>query len=329
MNAQSERGRCQMFSSDIHMTTENILGHIYIYKIHNFVHAYIHTQIHTHACMHACIQCIHTCMSSISCYYSKLISDMSYIIKTSSWLIDLQCIMILEGNLNIEGMTYTISELLTEIEECYKTLNYRPPKRWSEPLYFINLCSYKVHTKYSLLNCELSRNEFTAYSFLNRTINLSDSVQHFVLQHCIQVFCWGAAVPVPAANRRRTETISRPCAMFWIRLCAYDSRQAIFFSLCEACRYYCSLFACRVNLLYQKISLTHSFVPAQAVESQYFVLHHLVSLMKSRSVKWFLLLSQFSVCKQISTEPVGVFPPSQQIQTHWVFTWWLGFQGSW
>lgn len=130
----------------------------YTYTKHTILCMHTYTHKYTHTYMHACIQCIHTCMSSISCYYSKLISDMSYIIKTSSWFIDLQCILILEGNLNIEGMTYTVIELLTEIEECYKTLNYRPPKRWSEPLYFIKLCSYKVHTKHSLLNCELSRN---------------------------------------------------------------------------------------------------------------------------------------------------------------------------
>ena len=124
MNAQSERGRCQMFTSGIHMTTENIPGHIHIYSTHTRMHAYTHTNTCTH--MYACM---HTCMNSISCYYSKLISDMSYIIKTSCWFIDLQCIRILEGNLNIEDMTYTIIELLTEIEECYKTLNSRPRKR--------------------------------------------------------------------------------------------------------------------------------------------------------------------------------------------------------
>lgn len=106
-----------------------------------------------------------------------------------------------------------------------------------------------------------------------------------MLHHCVHVFCWGVAVCVPAANRRRTKTIPRPCALFWIRLGVYNSRQAIFFSLCEACRYYCSLFAWRVNLLSRKISLTLSFVPIQPVNAQYFVLHHLVSLMQSRSVK--------------------------------------------
>lgn len=86
------------------------------------MHTHTQTHAHTYACMH-------TCMYSIFCYYSKLISVMSYIIKTSCWFIDLQCIRILGGNLNIEGMTYTIIELLTEIEECYKTLNSRPRKR--------------------------------------------------------------------------------------------------------------------------------------------------------------------------------------------------------
>lgn len=67
-----------------------------------------------------------------------------------------------------------------------------------------------------------------------------------------------------------TKTISRQCAMFWISVGIYDPRKAIFFSLCEAYWYYCSLFACRVNLHHQKISLTLSFVLTQPVYIQFF-----------------------------------------------------------
>ena len=58
--------------------------------------------------------------------------------------------------------------------------------------------------------------------------------------------------------------------MFWIRVNIYDSRKTIFSSLCEACWYYCSLFACGVNLHCQKISLTLSFVPTQPMNIQFF-----------------------------------------------------------
>lgn len=117
--------------------------------------------------------------------------------------------------------------------------------------------------------------------------------------------------------------------MFWIRLGIYVSRKAIFFSLREACWYYCSLFACRVNLHCQKISLTLSFVPTQPMNIQCFCSAS-PSLLDANSLsKGDFFLNQSSICKQTFTQPVGVFLPSQQIYTPWVFTTWHALQGSW